>query len=167
MKKLLIFSLAVFMFIGCAKKTLVRTGQQESAAVTATPTQEMEQEPSVRFSDWEKIPEMQIGYFDFDNSELTESARNVLKKNAEYMKNNTDLTFLVEGHCDERGTVEYNLALGQRRALSVREYYAKLGVPLTNIGTISYGSEKPAVLGTNEEAWAKNRRAETKVRDRK
>jgi peptidoglycan-associated lipoprotein len=124
-------------------------------------------EPSARFSDWEKAPEIETIYFDFDRSDLGEETRNTLKKNAQFMKNNTDLTYIVEGNCDERGTVAYNLALGQRRALAVREYYGKLGVPLSSMATISYGSEKPEVTGSSEEAWAKNRRAETKARSNK
>ena len=74
---------------------------------------------------------------------------------------------LIAGHCDERGTTEYNLALGQRRATIVREYYGKLGLPLTQVGTISYGKEKPEDLRNSEEGWALNRRAETRTRVRK
>ena len=74
-----------------------------------------------------------------------------------------ELQVLIEGHCDERGTDEYNLALGERRALAVRRYLVALGISADRLHTISYGEEKPAVLGSDEAAWSKNRRAEFKV----
>lgn len=103
----------------------------------------------------------EIAYFDFDKSELRQDTRDVLSKNADTMlKTKPNVKVRIEGHCDERGSAEYNLALGERRAKSALQYLLTLGVPANRLSTISYGKEKPAVQGSNEEAWAKNRRAE-------
>jgi len=102
-------------------------------------------------------------YFDFDKSELRDDAKNVLRKHAQTLRANPGLLVLIEGHCDERGTEEYNLALGERRATRTREYLVELGVDPGIIRTISYGESQPKVLGSNEEAWAQNRRAHFKL----
>jgi peptidoglycan-associated lipoprotein len=100
-------------------------------------------------------------YFDFDKSDLRQDARDVLSKNAEIiLKSMAGAKIKVEGHCDERGSAEYNLALGERRATSAMKYLTTLGVKADNLSIISYGKEKPAVIGNDESAWAKNRRAE-------
>ncbi|MGB5107510.1 MAG: peptidoglycan-associated lipoprotein Pal [Candidatus Zixiibacteriota bacterium] len=99
-------------------------------------------------------------YFDFDKYNLREDAKSGLKNNYEVMQERNDAHIQIEGHCDERGTVEYNLALGEKRARSAMEYLASLGIPRDRMSIISYGKERPAVLGSNEDAWAKNRRAE-------
>ncbi len=100
-------------------------------------------------------------YFDFDKSDLRQDARDVLSKNAEMiLKSMAGGKVQIEGHCDERGSAEYNLALGERRASSVQKYLTTLGVKSENLSVISYGKEKPAVIGNDEAAWAKNRRAE-------
>lgn len=97
--------------------------------------------------------------FEFDRSDLTDTAREILNANAELLKKSPGVKIQIEGHCDERGSNSYNLALGERRAASVRDYLISLGIPADNISTISYGEEKPLDPGHNEEAWAKNRRA--------
>lgn len=98
-------------------------------------------------------------YFDFDKSDLRQDARDVLYKNAEIMlKNNPDVKIQIQGNCDERGSAEYNLALGERRAKSAQQYLITLGVQADRLSIISYGKEKPAVEGHDEAAWAKNRR---------
>ena len=97
-------------------------------------------------------------FFDFDKSDLTPEARATVEALAVWMNNYPATTITIEGHCDERGTREYNLALGERRSSSVRDYLAALGVDSNRLSTISYGKERPAVLGSNEEAWAQNRR---------
>lgn len=102
-------------------------------------------------------------YFDFDRSEIKPEFRAVLNGIGQWMKDNTERQLLTEGHCDERGTNEYNLALGERRALSVRRYLVGLGVHPERLHTISYGEEKPADPRHNEVAWSKNRRAEFKL----
>jgi peptidoglycan-associated lipoprotein len=102
-------------------------------------------------------------YFGYDKSELSQDALDALKENAAYLINNPAINVIVEGHCDERGTIEYNLSLGQKRAVKVKEYYVQLGVKANKVATISFGEEKPVDPRSNESAWAKNRRAETKV----
>ena len=103
-------------------------------------------------------------YFAFDDASLSEQARNRLREKARWLRKNTDATVIIEGHCDERGTEEYNLALGSRRAESVKDFLVNAGVEASRLITISYGEEKPAVEGHNPEAWAKNRRVEFRIR---
>jgi peptidoglycan-associated lipoprotein len=100
-------------------------------------------------------------YFDFDQSSLREDGRATLTKQAEWLKKYTNYPITIEGHCDERGTREYNLALGERRANAVRQYLVAQGLPADRIKTISYGKERPEVVGSDEGAWARNRRAVT------
>ncbi len=102
-------------------------------------------------------------FFDTDSSVLSSDAQATLSKQAQWLQTNTALNVTVEGHCDERGTREYNLALGERRATAVKSYLTSLGIPASRITTISYGKEHPEVLGSTEEAWAKNRRGVTVV----
>jgi len=100
-------------------------------------------------------------YFDFDKSDLSQAARDALTKNAAVMQNaQPNVKIKIEGHCDERGSAEYNLALGERRAKSALQYLLTLGIKSDRLSIISYGKEKPAVQGSDEAAWAKNRRAE-------
>ena len=105
--------------------------------------------------------------FDYDSAKLSDEALAVLKANAAIIKGEDGLTVLVAGHCDERGTVAYNLALGQKRAKEVRDYYINLGVDGTRVATISYGKEQAICSESNDECWAKNRRAETRARVKK
>lgn len=105
--------------------------------------------------------DLETVYFDFDKSELRQDSRNVLSRNAEtLLKSKKNAKVKIEGHCDERGSAEYNLALGERRAKSVQQYLMTLGVQPDRLSVISYGKEKPAVQGNDDAAWAKNRRAE-------
>lgn len=98
-------------------------------------------------------------YFEFDSAVLTPMSQEVLQRKAEWMNENADGTVIIEGHCDERGTSAYNLALGERRADAAKDFLVNLGVAGDRITTISYGEEKPVDPAKNEEAWAKNRRA--------
>lgn len=100
-------------------------------------------------------------FFDFDKFDLQSQARDTLDQQAAWLKQYPSVTITVEGHCDERGTREYNLALGQRRAAAVRDYLVALGVSGSRIDVISYGKERPEVVGSNEAAWAQNRRGVT------
>ena len=102
-------------------------------------------------------------YFDFDKSNLKPDAQEVLKRKATFLKANPNDNVLIEGHCDERGTNEYNLALGDRRANSAKKFLMNLGIAESRIRTISYGEEQPLDPGHNEAAWAKNRRCEFKL----
>jgi peptidoglycan-associated lipoprotein len=123
-------------------------------------TKEEPAEPSLRGKEFKKDDNLQIAYFGYDDAVLTGDARAILAKDADWLRKNPGVEIIIEGHCDERGTVEYNLALGDRRAKAARSYLMKLGVKGGRIATISYGEEKPADLGHDEDAWAKNRRAE-------
>ncbi|MEN8196857.1 MAG: peptidoglycan-associated lipoprotein Pal [Pseudomonadota bacterium] len=98
-------------------------------------------------------------FFDFDKSDLRPDAIDQLNRQADFLKANGALSVVIEGHCDERGTREYNLALGDRRASSAEQYLQSMGVDGGRVETISYGKERPAVLGSNEDAWGQNRRA--------
>ena len=97
--------------------------------------------------------------FDYNSSTLTEDARMTLEANADFLKENPSLSIQVEGHCDERGGVQYNLALGERRANAVRDYLIAMGVSSGNLSTISLGKERPLAFGHDEMSWAQNRRA--------
>lgn len=122
--------------------------------------------------DLSKVPEVGAGnaglprivYFDFDSYVVTSSARNVIDANAKYLNADRSRRLMVEGHTDERGGREYNLALGQKRADAVVRSLALLGVPESQTEAVSYGKERPAATGNDESAWAKNRRAELKDR---
>ncbi len=102
-------------------------------------------------------------FFDFDKFNVRPDQAPVLNKQVAWLKANPSVTVVVEGHCDERGTREYNLALGERRANSVKDYLVAAGVNPERLKTISYGKERPVALGSTEEAWSQNRRGVTKV----
>ena len=103
---------------------------------------------------------MQNIYFDYDKSDIRPDAREILKANAEIFNKNGNAAIVVEGHCDERGTAEYNMALGERRAQETKQYLVNLGINASRIETISYGEERPLDNRSIEEAWAQNRRAQ-------
>jgi peptidoglycan-associated lipoprotein len=111
-------------------------------------------------------PEMETVYFGFDSFNLSNEGRNALKKNAQWLSENPSATIQVEGHCDERGTTEYNLALGERRANAAKDYLQKLGVDASRLSVISYGEERALDPGHDEAAWAKNRRASSVILSR-
>jgi peptidoglycan-associated lipoprotein len=98
-------------------------------------------------------------FFDLDSSEVNAASQQVLQENADVMRRNARWQITIEGHCDERGTAEYNLALGERRALAARTYLLSLGIPAERVRTVSYGKEFPFDQGHDESAWSKNRRA--------
>ena len=101
-----------------------------------------------------------VVYFDFDTAEIRPEYVDTLRAHAEYLVNTPSARLVIEGHCDERGSREYNIALGERRADSVKRFLEAEGVSPVQLETVSYGEERPVDLGHNEEAWAKNRRAE-------
>ena len=103
--------------------------------------------------------ELETVLFAFDSYKLGNEARGILKKSADWMKSNGTAAIQIEGHCDERGTTEYNLALGERRANSARDYLVRLGIEASRISVISYGKERPQDPGHDESAWGRNRRA--------
>jgi peptidoglycan-associated lipoprotein len=99
-------------------------------------------------------------FFEFDAYTLTPEAREILARNAEWLRQNPAARLTIEGNCDERGSDEYNLALGQRRAEAVKNYLVSLGIAEERLNSASYGEERPAVAGSDESAWSQNRRAE-------
>lgn len=102
-------------------------------------------------------------YFDFDKAELTGEARSTLARHAETLRQRDELRVRLEGHCDENGSVDYNLALGDRRAEAVKAYLVNLGLPAARFETVSWGKSRPVALGHSEEAWSRNRRCEFTV----
>jgi peptidoglycan-associated lipoprotein len=96
-------------------------------------------------------------FFNYDSSELDADALELLQDQVAWLKQYSDVSVIIEGHCDERGTREYNLALGEKRAQSVKNYLISLGISSDRVSTISYGKERPAVIGSNDGAWAQNR----------
>jgi peptidoglycan-associated lipoprotein len=137
------------LLVSCAKKE-VKSGDALSAAAT-------DQEANVASAgDSETLKK---AYFDFDRYTLTAEARKSLRENADWLKKDANAQIQVEGHCDERGTTEYNLALGERRANVVKDFLKNLGVDPARVTIVSYGNERPADSGHDEAAWAKNRRA--------
>ena len=139
-----------------ATDTIPNLDIQENTASTT--------EGEIRGGEFQTQSTIKTVNFDYDRYELSEESRAALQANAALLKARKDWTVLVEGHCDERGTVEYNLALGQKRAKAVRDYYVRLGVPEGVMGTISYGEEKPLCAEATDACWLQNRRAETKVK---
>ncbi len=107
--------------------------------------------------------DLQIVYFEFDKYSLTTQTRDILNSNATWLKNNPNVSVQIEGHCDERGTLEYNQVLGENRAINVKKYLVTLGIDPGRLYTISYGELRPADPGHDEDAWAKNRRAQFKI----
>ena len=131
-------------------------GDQDDVEVSGESVQD------VTASDSTKL-DLQTVYFDFDQSAIRGDARPVLRANGERLRA-TDVAIRLEGYCDERGDEEYNLALGERRATSVKRYLENLGVSGSQMRTLSYGEAKPAVPGHSEEAWRYNRRVELRAR---
>ncbi len=142
-----VFSLA--LFAGCAKmKSTVAEGTDSSAAQEAVTLSAAAAQEALRDIN-----------FDYDKSNIGPDARVIMKANADILLKNTNFNLIVEGHCDERGTSEYNMALGERRAQEAKKYLINLGVDGARMKTISYGEERPLDSRSNEDAWAKNRRA--------
>jgi peptidoglycan-associated lipoprotein len=162
MKKFLLSGLvAAFIFTAGCKKQDIR--YDDPGSIDSVGTVAFSYEPLIRGNYSDIDINLQNICFDFDKDDLTKDSVEILKKNADYLESNPDVKVVLEGHTDERGTIEYNLALGQRRALKVREYYKQLGIAANRIATISYGHEKPVDFRKNELGWAKNRRVETKL----
>jgi peptidoglycan-associated lipoprotein len=154
-----VIGLLAFSLTGCPPKKQVKK-EEPKPEEQAKPVEE----PSLRGKDYKEVPEIVTVYFDLDQATLRPDARDALDKNYAVLKEHADWEALVEGHCDERGTTEYNLGLGQRRAAAVRQYYMTLGLDGRRLATISYGKEQPVCTEHSEGCWAKNRRGVTKVR---
>jgi len=135
-----------------------KIGEEMIAAKKPGEVRETEIEEAMQQKPVEEVSPLNDIYFAFDDYDLSAAAQTILQKNASLIKNNPRAKVQIEGHCDERGTNEYNIALGERRANSAKKYLIKLEVNESQLSTISYGEEKPLDPGHNEEAWAKNRR---------
>ncbi len=153
---------ALLILVGCAKK---RTGAGEAGAGSTGRVEEekIAKRPDIREApvtpmQAEKASPLKDVYFEFDKAVLTEDAMQALSANIRWLKANPRARVQIEGHCDERGTNEYNLALGNLRAKTIRDYLVAGGIPPQRITIISYGEERPFVLGHDEEAWKYNRR---------
>ncbi|MEI8345841.1 MAG: peptidoglycan-associated lipoprotein Pal [Pseudomonadota bacterium] len=151
---MMILSLAVALS-GCGSSKKKKAGPDE--AITDVPTQENSFELNGD-SDNSKAGGLRTVYFDFNSSQLSGETRSTLENNAKFLKDNTSSKIQVEGHCDERGSIQYNLALGERRAKAVKEFLVAKGVNSKRISTISFGKERPVDSGHDEMAWTKNRR---------
>jgi peptidoglycan-associated lipoprotein len=165
-----ILALVLFAIVGCggSKEAPVSDDTTQIPATEVIEQPEVTPEPPAP----EPEPEPVINYgamapqeygiedvfFAFDEYTLSSESMATLEANARIIRQHADLTYVVEGHCDERGTVEYNLALGEKRAMAVRDYLVSLGVPSTQLRLTSYGEERPFAKGSNESAWALNRR---------
>ncbi|MBP7843456.1 MAG: peptidoglycan-associated lipoprotein Pal [Proteobacteria bacterium] len=148
----LITTLALVLVVGACSKKKVGEEQEGASDITSF--------DGKNGGSGTKIPELDTVYFEYDSFALTAGSKKALAAAADWIKANATIQVQVEGHCDERGTTEYNLALGERRAGSVKDYLIGKGVPSAQLSTISYGEERPSVSGSDESAWAKNRRAE-------
>ncbi len=142
--------------IGCQKKAVTQAKAAPAPAPAPAAQQPAPAPVTPPPSDW-NISQNNI-YFEFDKSTLTPMAQDTLMRHAAWLRENADVTVTIEGHCDERGTNEYNLALGDRRADSAKAFLVDLGIAASRLTTISYGEERPLCMQQNEECWAKNRR---------
>ena len=171
-QRLLAICAVAFLFTACETASNVAgdsaSGSSSSSATAAgtasssASSSESSSTTATQMSDAEKLA--QVGntvYFGFDSSELAGEAQATLDRQAAFLNVNPTMVVIIEGHADERGTREYNLALGDRRAVTVRDYLLAKGLNAARVRTVSYGKERPAVSGSNEESWAKNRRAAT------
>lgn len=175
---------ALLFTTSCAKKA-VNTGQvvEEATHATEEDTAEIKQKTmpenqaeedlktaqlAEQAAKEEEIPKAKMAsmmlmnediYFDYDSSVLKSTARELLIRKSEWLHMNPDASVIIEGHCDERGTTAYNIALGDRRAQSAKAFFVDVGIQTNQISTISYGEERPVETAQNEDAWSKNRRA--------
>lgn len=158
---LVILALAFFvMMLGCGKKPPPPEPPAPPVVVEDTTTKVTEP-PTPPPPEVQRLTEDQfkIAYFDFDKYNLRADAKAALEANARLLKDNAKVTVMIEGHCDERGTVEYNLALGEKRARTAMDYLKSLGIEAGRMEIISYGKERPVATGHDEASWQKNRRA--------
>ena len=140
---------------GAVQQPMTETTPAREQVVTQEQARETAQAPAADLE-----AELQKVYFNFDSADLSEDSRSILTKNADYLSKQSGVKVRIEGNCDERGSDDYNMALGERRAKAAKDYLVNLGIASDRLSTISYGEEKPADPGHDEEAWAKNRRAE-------
>ena len=155
----------MLMMSSCAKKQ-VGTGEAAPAAAAPAPAPKPAAPPStagVDVAQEVRAFEAEGIYFDFDKSEIRAEAKAILEKKAAWLRANPSYKVKIEGNCDDRGTNEYNLALGDRRAKAAQKYLNALGISMDRMSTISYGEEKPACTEKSEKCWSKNRRDDFKL----
>ncbi|MBI4634224.1 MAG: peptidoglycan-associated lipoprotein Pal [Deltaproteobacteria bacterium] len=169
-----LFCFVSLLFVnGCAKKTVLKEAAVSKEATAAAESKadktalkdgadakgrEAASKAKAAKESAKNLYEMADIHFEYDKYSLKPEDREILKNHAEWLNKNQKVKIMIEGHCDERGTAEYNLALGERRALEAKNYIVKLGVVEKRVSTVSYGKERPLDPGHNETAWAKNRR---------
>jgi peptidoglycan-associated lipoprotein len=146
-----------FMFtVACQKRVAVQQPEVVEEEVVVEEEEEVVVvQPPAKMDDMVMKEDV---YFDYDKSNLKPAAQENLLRKADWLRENSDVTVTIEGHCDERGTNEYNLALGDRRSESIKAFLVNLGISASRLTTISYGEERPVCFGSDEECWAKNRR---------
>ena len=179
----------LFLTASCAKKTVVsdatsiedqtQTAAEAAEAAAAAKKAEAErirqQELQEEMARKQSLEQARVAaaktrflhqniHFDFDSAQLTDTAKALLREKADWLKDNPGQSIIIEGHCDERGTTEYNLALGERRASAAKQYLQDLGIGAFRMTTVSYGEERPLDPGQNEAAYSKNRRAQFVLR---
>ncbi|MBL8022746.1 MAG: OmpA family protein [Elusimicrobia bacterium] len=172
MKTFLTVLFGVIISVGCSTRRAPQLDTDQTLSSNQDDSRETasaKEVPSLSVgTEWASVPNLEPAYFVTDRADLTESARLALKRNGVVLKilskEVPGLEVLVEGHCDERATLEYNMALGERRANAVKKYYETLGIPKKVLSTVSYGEEKPACSRSEESCWHLNRRAVTVVR---
>jgi peptidoglycan-associated lipoprotein len=159
-QRILAIVAATFLFAAC--ETASQVGGDSASTSSASSASSASSSAAAAKTNADKLAkDGNTHYFDFDSSELSDNAQMTLNRQAAFLNVNPTLVIVVEGHADERGTREYNLALGDRRATAVRDYLLAKGLNSARVRTVSYGKERPAVEGSTEAAWEKNRRAAT------
>jgi peptidoglycan-associated lipoprotein len=160
--------LAAALLGGCAKKKPMAEAAPPPPAETPAPAPAPEPTPPPPAAEPEPVKPVQDQladvFYAFDSSELSAESQAKLDADAKVLSDNPNAQLTIEGHCDERGTVEYNLALGDRRAQAAKDYLVRFGVAASRLSTISYGEERPFAEGHDETAWSQNRRAHLVVR---
>lgn len=150
---------SMVVFAGCGGKEAMDEPVQPAESAPVVETQEpVVEQATTQPQDMSPVS-LSDAFFAFDSYSLSAEAKGTLEGNANEMKRVTDATVTIEGHCDERGTKAYNLALGEKRANAAKDYLVAMGVNASRISTVSYGKERPFEQGSDEAAWAKNRRA--------
>jgi len=180
----LIVLIVALLAVGCSSSNNAPEVEEPDTTATRSPATDVDTSPApaTTADTTERVPEPSIAelnemvqregligdvFYDFDKYDLRPEARERLAKNAEYMSEHPDLAFVIEGHCDERGTEEYNIALGQRRATAALDYLISLGVDRSRFQTISYGESRPFCTESTEACWQRNRRARFVITERR
>ena len=177
--KTLGLTLGAVLMTACASNGDLEEGSENQPLEAAQETQEtvetqaveaekiaMEQAGAAEKAAQAALMEATVFYFDFDNTTIKADSKNALIAHSQYLAVNSSARVVLEGHADERGTVEYNLALGERRALSVSRFLQANGTSASQIETVSFGEERPALMGHSDASWSKNRRVEIKYQSK-